>query len=628
MSTTNKRILFEGQDVSMSSTMRKLMTTAEEMHRKNLEGVSKEITSSKELQKQLEEEIRQREKSQKLVGRNEMLRIQEEYRERKRMIEALEREEEQRLSKKGLRGRDLEQAMSTYRTEVSERKASVYEDIRSDKEQQLRQQVEEQKTTNDLLRQILDQDTKQWEQEVREDKKNVERFVQQARKSGFDNLSPEQRAKALFQQALLAEGKQNTGKLSVLKDILGAGMIRDFGQILGQMPSARDGLDLVSGGFRMGGGALGGAIGGLARGQRGAVIGAEIGQTILGVAGNAMTRFFAEQEEAQRGRLGVKAVTGFDFGSDTIPGITKFGVSSGEAFNVAREMALRSGSGTNNIFDLIGAETGFGLDRSSLMGFAGTRRRTGRGFGESLSNLLGTAQSGGIDRVLFNELVQNQTQLINSLGNMTEKVDPRNITAVMMEMNRLGGGFSVSDPRSMGFIQSLQGGLTNPNEFGRAMNLSTLRGMSPGASLLDLLEMEEQGLGGASGREFLKGTVSQYNKMFGDEDLTVLALRSRFPGIPIADLRRLARGEDVLGSTDVNQMTQGVDLQGQGNVSMRAQLTAAVKDSFVQGPLDGLIEVQDQFAGYFAKVFSLAASSLSEGVISSVVGRENDPSKK
>jgi hypothetical protein len=161
------------------------------------------------------------------------------------------------------------------------------------------------------------------------------------------------------------------------------------------------------------------------------------------------------------------------------------------------------------------------------------------------------------------------------------------------------------------------------------MNLSTLRGMSPGSSLLDLLEMQEQGLGGERGREFLKETVGQYNKMFGDEDLTVLALRSRFPGIPISDLRRLARGEDVIGSMDVNKMTQGVDLQGEDNVSMRAQLTAAVKDAYVVGPIEGMKEVESQFVEYFSKVFIEASKNItSDKVVEVLSQRNNDPATR
>jgi hypothetical protein len=142
------------------------------------------------------------------------------------------------------------------------------------------------------------------------------------------------------------------------------------------------------------------------------------------------------------------------------------------------------------------------------------------------------------------------------------------------------------------------------------MNLSTLRGMSPGSSLLDLLEMQEQGLGGERGREFLKETVGQYNKMFGDEDLTVLALRSRFPGIPISDLKRLARGEDVLGSMETSKMTKGVDLQGQGNVSTRAIMQAEVTDAFSVGAVEGMRAVNKQMAEILKLAFEEAIKDI------------------
>lgn len=622
---STKKILFEGQDVSLGPTMQKLQRQAETMHQRNLEGISKEVSSTKELKKQLEEQISLSERKARIVGKNINLEIQEEYKKRKELAERLEREEEERLRKKGVRGSALQTQMETYRRDVTEPRLLAAQDIRSTREEELRNQTEEQKTTNLLLREILNQDTKQWEQEVQLDRRNVERFVQQARKAGFDTLPPEQRAKALFQQALLAEnqGGGRGGGMSVLKDILGAGLIRDFGSIIGQMPGARDAFDLIPGLTRISGGLLGagvgagaGAVAGLAsvtpdpgKGAiAGATLGGEVGQRAGEIAGSALSRFFNERENLERSTLGFRAVTGMNVNSSTVPRVNQFGFSTSEAFQIAKEMALRSGSSENDVMSLLGAETGFGIDRGALMSFSGTRRRTGQAFGGSLSSLLGRAESGGVDRVLFNELIQNQTQLINVLGNMSDTVNPENIASVILEMNKIGGGFSVRDPRSMGFIQSLQGGLTSPNEFGRAMNLSVLRNINPNASLLDLLSMEEQGLGGESGREFLRGTVNQFSKMFGDEDLTVLALRSRFPGIPISDLRRLARGENIIGTMESSGET--ADLQGQGNVSTRAIMQATVTDAFATGAIEGMQAVEQQMTGLFTKVFEEAMKNV------------------
>lgn len=621
---TTKRILFEGQDVSLGTTMQKLQQKAETMHDRNLAGISKEISSSKELKKQLEDQISQRERAQKIGGRSSILDIQEEYRERKRLAESFEREEETRLRARGVKGQAFDDAMSNYRDTVTNPRMLAADDIRDTKLGREKEGIEEQRTTNILLREILNQDTTQWEQEVNQDRKSVERFVASSNRAGIENLPPEERAKAMYQQALLNESSGGGGgRGSILKDILGAGLIRDLGGILQQMPNAGDGLDLVPSNLRIGGGAAGAAIGNAVGGDKGTVVGAEIGSTLMGVAGNSIMRFFNEREEAEKGRLALKGLTGFDSGSNTIEGINSLGISSSEGFQIAREMALRSGNSSNDITALLGAERGFSIDRGTLMDFTKSGRRTGGSFRDNASSLLGAGEANGIDRVLMNELVQNQTQLINSLGQMTEKVDPKNITSLILEMNSLGGGFALKDPRSMGMIQSLQQGLTNPNEFGKAMNLSVLRNINPNGSLVDLLEMEEKGFSGDKGREFLKGTVNQFNQMFNDEDLTILALRSRFPQIPISDLRRLARGEDVLGSID-SGASEGVDMSGQGNVSMRAGLNASVKDAFVKGPIEGLMEVQEQFVGYFVEVFKMAATTMGSGV-TDLIGNALNP---
>jgi hypothetical protein len=395
------------------------------------------------------------------------------------------------------------------------------------------------------------------------------------------------------------------------------------------MPNAADAFDLLPGIMRMGGmvtaAGLGAAAGSIFLNPvGGATVGAEFGKQASDFASAAMMRHFNNLEQLERSSFGYRAITGVYPGMEN--SFSRFGMSQAEGLQTAQQMARATGSGFNDVYSLIGAQTGYGIEQGGLMSLARSSRRTGGEAGSELRNLLGIAESSGIDRVLFSELVQNQAQLIDSIGNMTEKVDPRNMTALMLELNNISGGsgaFSMRDPRTMGMINSLQGGLTSPNEFGRAMNLNTLRQMSPNASLLDLLEQEEQGLGGANGREFLKNTVSQYTDMFGDEDLAILALRSRFPGIPIADLRKMVRGQDVLGSMETGEMTQQADVEGQGNVAMRAQLQAAVTDAFATGPIEGLKKVEEQLGDVFARVFELASKKVNFNEI--IGSREADP---
>ena len=613
--TLRKKIIFEGQEIGLSQTMQKLQRQAEQMSSKVLENYTKSAKSSKDFLKTLDEEYRANQRLIQISGQDKKYQALEKYEKKFEEINRKEEVQYNKLKASGLKGPALDAEMEKASKGFDQQRQAVGT-VKDASLEELKKSIEEQKKTNEILKQILNEDKNQWEQEFREDRKGVDAFLKEAKKTGLENLSVEDKAKFAFQSALASEEKpsgQGGGRGSILKDIIGAGIIRDLGAIIGQVPSARDAYDLVPGITRMSGaaiGAAGGAITGafVLNPMAGATAGAELGQRGGEFAGNALARHFEEQENLQRARYGLKAVTGMDVGEDF--SMAKYGLTKAEFMETAKAMALQTGTGINNAEALVGVQTGYGIDQSTLMGSARTQRRTGVDFGENVKNTLGIAQNAGIDRVLFTEMIQGQTELINSIGAMTTKVDPRNIMALTLEMNKIGGGFSLQDPRSTGFINTLNQGLTSPNEFGKAMNLSVLRNMDPNASILDLLEAEEQGLGGKKGREMLKGTVEQFTTMFGDDDLAVLALRSRFPGIPISDLKRMVKNKDFIDSMDTETMTQEADVYDQGNVAMRQQLMATVTDSFSKGALDGLMAIEGQMEDMFARVFQEAAKKI------------------
>lgn len=610
MTANRKQIIFEGREVGLSETMKKIQRDAENLTSSIYKNYNANIKSSKEFIENLNKEAELQQKLQRVSTQDRRYEILEKHKQALEEINKKEEERYNRLVSRGVGRDDARQQAEDYGKDLKR----VADTQKREDLSFLSEQAKEQRTTNELLKTLIEQNNLQWEQEVREDREGVKRFIDTAKRTGIENLSDEDKAKVAFQQALISE--QDTGGQrgrNVFTDIIGAQLVRDLGGIIGQMPNARDAFDLVPGITRMTGAGLGAGAGALAGATvlnpaGGASVGAEIGQRAGEVAGNALARFFNEREQLESASLRARAVTGIDFGDD-FAGVdfTRFGSTRAQSAQILQQMARASGSTVNDLEAMLGTETGFGIEQGTLMGAARGTRRTGGDFGQEIRNLIGVAEQQGIDRVLLNDFIANQNQMVMSLGSMVENVDPRNMAAIMLELNQLGGGFSVQDPRSQGFIGSLQGGLTNVNDFGRAQNLSVLRGMDPSAGLLDLLEMEEQGLGGERGREFLSGTIEQFERMFGgNEDLMVLALRSRFPGIPIADLRRLARGEDVIGSMRTEDMDAMVDVTGQDNVSRRAIMSAEVSDAFATGAIEGMEAINDQMAGLFSQAFQKA----------------------
>lgn len=627
---TRKKILFEGQDVSLSSTMQKLQDKAETASSKLLESYSKTGKKSKDLVELLKKEVESQERLAQLSSADKRYEAAEKYSRKIDEINKKEEEAQKRLDSQRLKPKEREEAEKKL-SEGFEEQRSAAAVVRDDTVQKLKESLEEQKRTNQLLKQLLETDRVQWEEEVENDRKSVENFVRQTDKDGTDGMSIEEKAKYRYQKSLLEETEpQKRGGQSVLKDILGAGLIRDMGAMLGQMPNASDGYDMVAPMLRLAGAFSGAAIGagvgagagalqtgtggtGIGLGAiQGATLGGEMGSRAAEIAGNALSRFFTERENLESASLGYKALTGKNA---TASGVNQFGVSTAEATAIEGQMAMSSGGSKNDIRGFLGAQTGYGIDQGSLMGMVGSSRRTGGEFGKEIRNLLGTAEEEGIDRILFNDLVKGQTQLISSIGSMTEKVDPKNITALMMEMNDIGGGLSIKDPRSMGMIQSIDSGLKGGNDFNNAMDLTVLRKMKPEGSLLDLMEIKEQGLSSDDGREFLKGVLEQYKKMTGSEDQAVLALKGRegFGNLPIQVLRDLLNDSEKIDSMDPSKMKSEAAILEQENVSRRAIMRSEVTDAFAVGAIEGMSKINDQMAGLFKKAIDKALEDIKIG---------------
>jgi hypothetical protein len=184
----------------------------------------------------------------------------------------------------------------------------------------------------------------------------------------------------------------------------------------------------------------------------------------------------------------------------------------------------------------------------------------------------------------------------------------------MMELSSLGGMFDLRDKRSTGMYNSLNSGLSGGNDFNKAMNLQVLRGIKPEAGMLDLLQMEEEGMGGENGSDFLKGTLGMYSQMFGDDKtLAIMSMKARWPDIPYSQLRRLAEGEDIIGTMDTESKTK-VDYSGQGNVTRRSEMQAEVTDAWAVGVISGMNQTKTQMAEIMADAMRDAMRMVSDSL--------------
>lgn len=621
----NKRsIVFEGKDINVSSTMKKIQEAASQSASRIQESYAKSSKSAKDYVELMNQEIEAQKKLAQAYANDKKWEANEKY---KKQLEELNRQESERIRR--IMSSDFsDKAKEQYSTGIREK----FEEERQKLSESLKEQLasaknflEEQKQTNELLKYILEQDKQLWEREVSEDRQQVQRSIDAAKREGIENLSPQERAKVQYQEALLRQDSPQ--KRSIISDILGAGLIRDIGGMIPQMIGARDAFDLIPGISSLMGAGTGTVSGlgieALTLGKvDGAVIGAEIGKQAGAFAGQAAAKYFEEAEQLERSQLRFRATIGRGaFGEGSM---SAFGVSQVEANQLATELYRAAGSGNRAMLsDMLGAEFGFGLNRGDLMSRAGQLRVTGGNFGDQMRNMVGVAEAIGIPRVLFADMLRNQNQLIEMMSQTRSAVDPRNALGLMMDLNNMGGMFTVSDPRSMRMMQIMQQGLSSPSSpFQQAFGMDILRQMDPNASLVDILQMQEQGFAGDRGREFLKRTVDTYSNMFGgDVDLTTLALRQVFPGMPIEAIKNLISGRGEIGATPMDILQQEASITDRGGVSTRSVMQAEVKDAWSTGVIEGMTAASEQLGEIVSEVMNKAIKDATDNIYEEVTGK-------
>jgi len=200
------------------------------------------------------------------------------------------------------------------------------------------------------------------------------------------------------------------------------------------------------------------------------------------------------------------------------------------------------------------------------------------------------------------------TALMREQSGTLESIDAQGTATILSQFKNIGGSFDPSDPRFKDRIMSMNRGLTAPaNDFQRAMNFSTLSGINPNASYLDILGMQERGI---SQKGFLGETIKGYQKRFGGGDLTTLAVKERF-NLSVDQAKTLmSRFNEDPSIFDAITTDEGLrdqlstkDLKGLAGrrTSHHLQTKAEIEEAFVKGVTDGLILAGEKVAHQIAK---------------------------
>lgn len=338
----------------------------------------------------------------------------------------------------------------------------------------------------------------------------------------------------------------------LLDAVLKGEMIRSTGNMLGQIPQAKNELDFVKPLSSLLGMALGGAVGSLADTIEGAsAFGWHLGQTSAGVIGMEMGKMAGDfvggsLERAYRGRedltnknFALQALTGSNYGVDAFGSnnnglggtgksrltgnLSRYGLDYGQTADLELALAQKQGNGKDlygGAQNVVGLEKGLGVSREAIFNIIELQRsasKENRDFLKTISGVL-NAGKGGIfkdDRAMLSEFLGKYSQITKEFLKGQSTVGSATAFDVLNKFNSIGGEWSAKDPRSMGLINSVNNSLTNPNtDFKKALSFYALRKDNPNMPLNKVIEEQQKGL---SSEKYFNSMLGLVDGMGGSE---------------------------------------------------------------------------------------------------------------
>lgn len=304
---------------------------------------------------------------------------------------------------------------------------------------------------------------------------------------------------------------RNTGQ-NIFTSVLRASLFKDLVGLIGRMPSAQSGLDLVSPSLSMIGAGAGAGVGrviDLIPGVDGtSTTLANLGAQGGAFYGGAITREIQTKTALAKASAQYRAISGTNY---TNPNLAIFGMDNIAGATLAGGMA-KSGTGavdTNDLINTVALKKIADLDDGIIMSIEKQSRVSGRGFAMRASNAIGIARSQGIRAGLYGDVLAQQSSIAESHIMTGGGVNLNDINATMFGLNRIGGAFAIGSPTALPNQHALEQAIQTPSTpFGQATMYQILRKMNPNADFADLQALQEQaGSNPEILRQFLKATA-------------------------------------------------------------------------------------------------------------------------
>lgn len=298
-------------------------------------------------------------------------------------------------------------------------------------------------------------------------------------------------------------------------------------------------------------------------------------------------------------------------GSPSGVGLTSIGLDAIETAQMEESIVRAIGGGTSGsqVRNVAAIAKAYSLDAGQINKYLGTGRM---GADTNEQQIIGFLAE-GIDRSRLTDAIQSAVTLMTLQGQSTLSPDRVDILQKIAEFNKIGGPFSVGDPRSASLIGGFQQNIANPNDpFSQSLAYSTLSRMNPGSSMLDLM-MKRQ----AGGVDYMRGVMEDIAGMGGSEDFQVMQF-ARVAGMTgnlaaakhlFTNRGRLAAGGYQTDTLDQAQLDQLMKEAASMTPSIEKS-SAQVTNAFIDSAGEGMLKLADLFTermiGALDKIFTYA----------------------
>ncbi len=378
--------------------------------------------------------------------------------------------------------------------------------------------------------------------------------------------------------------KRRTSEGSITAGVIAASVIRDVIGLIGRIPSAKSGFDLITPTLQIEGSAIG-AAGGLLFGQSagGAMLGKEAGAFY----GSAITREIQTKTAFAKASARYRALSGSGYnGGD----LSMLGVDNIEGASFAGSMASAAGGGigSTDLIAAIATRKIASIDDALILAMEKQSRTSGEGFSKRSSELLGVAKKLGIRSGLYADVFSQSSSMTDMIAASGANPNLAAISQTMFGLNNIGGSFAIGSPTASGNQKALSQGISNPTSpLAQAMMYSILRRKNPNADFFDLQVMQENA---ANDPSIMKEFLGQMDLSGGKSPaLYKQLLYNNFGqyGLSKTSTKQLAEAgftpEMMTGNMSLSAMTSAASALTPRLEQQEAQATNAFIISFSEG---------------------------------------------